>query len=200
MTGSGKTATLLELQHLGQQVVDLEALARHRGSSYGGLWTKSFPTQEQFENDLGMQLRALNGDEALWLEDESRRIGRLFIPDPLWEQMSTAHRVVLDIPRTSRVEHLVEAYGDADPRGLIESTRRIERRLGGLATRAAVSAIEQGDLAAACELILDYYDKTYTYGLSRRDPDLVHRIPLEAVEPTANAHAVLEVAGETDIP
>jgi tRNA 2-selenouridine synthase len=198
MTGSGKTPTLLELSHRGRQVVDLEGLARHKGSAYGSLWTDSFPTQEQFENELGMRLHDLDPSAPVWVEDESRRIGRLFIPDPFWKQMSAAQRIVLDIPRKARIEHLVDVYGDADPDGLIESTRRIERRLGGLATKQAVHAIQEGDLATACDIILAYYDKTYTYGLSRRDPERLRRIALDEVDPGKNARAALEAATSLD--
>ncbi|MCB0214369.1 MAG: tRNA 2-selenouridine(34) synthase MnmH, partial [Anaerolineae bacterium] len=79
-TGSGKTEILQVLKQQGEQVIDLEGLAHHKGSSFGALGEADQPSQQQFENELAMQWRQLNLQRPVWLEDESRHIGKLSIP------------------------------------------------------------------------------------------------------------------------
>jgi tRNA 2-selenouridine synthase len=74
-TGSAKTEVLNALKKQGEQIIDLEALAHHKGSAFGDLGEAASPSQEQFENDLFMHFRELDWNKAIWLEDESQRIG-----------------------------------------------------------------------------------------------------------------------------
>ncbi|RYE06659.1 MAG: tRNA 2-selenouridine(34) synthase MnmH, partial [Sphingobacteriaceae bacterium] len=90
MTGSGKTKILHQLKNLGEQVIDLEDLAQHQGSSYGTLGKLIQPTQEQFENNFALQLSTLNKNCRIWVEDESLTIGQRVIPNPFWHQMRNA--------------------------------------------------------------------------------------------------------------
>lgn len=168
MTGTGKTAVLTALSAQQVQVIDLEALAHHRGSSYGALGMPPQPTNEQFENQLAMGLSQLDPDRPVWIEAESRRIGLCRIPDALFQQMSLAPIVEIQRDRAERLALLVQDYGKADRQQLIIATERIRKRLGGLRTQQAVDFLQQGNLTAAFDLILDYYDQTYTYDLQRR--------------------------------
>lgn len=90
LTGSGKTEVLHALRDRGEQVVDLEGRANHRGSVFGGLGRGDQPTQQQFENDLALQWRALAPHRPVWIEDESRRIGDVGVPGALFNQMQQA--------------------------------------------------------------------------------------------------------------
>ncbi|MBS0656079.1 MAG: tRNA 2-selenouridine(34) synthase MnmH, partial [Verrucomicrobia bacterium] len=98
MTGSGKTEILHELAGLGEQVIDLEGIARHRGSSYGYMDAAQQPSNEQFENELGMALRKQDLTLPIWIEDESRMIGNCVIPNGLFQAMQQAPLVVVDCP------------------------------------------------------------------------------------------------------
>ena len=89
MTGSGKTHILDELEKTTAFCIDLEKLARHRGSSFGALGMEAQPSQEQFENNLAQQL-IKTGNNTIWLEDESRTIGAKIIPEGIWNQMREA--------------------------------------------------------------------------------------------------------------
>ena len=126
------------------------------------------PTQEQFENNLAAALAALPTDAPIWVEDESRQIGRLTIPPALFAQLHAAPRVVLEVPRAARVAKLAAEYGAEDPALLAEAIERLHKRLGGLATQQALAAVAAGNFPLMVELVLDYYDKTYTYGLAPR--------------------------------
>ena len=168
-TGTGKTDLLLALQTRGVGVVDLEGLANHRGSSFGGLGLPAQPSTEHYENRLAEALQELKakGIQHIWLEAESIQVGHCRIPKALFDQMSVAP--VLEIQRdlNSRVRQLVEVYGDLGADGLAEATQRISRRLGPQRTKQALDAIKCADWATACLAMLDYYDRCYAHELSR---------------------------------
>ncbi|HUF10614.1 MAG TPA: tRNA 2-selenouridine(34) synthase MnmH [Rhodothermales bacterium] len=185
LTGSGKTEVLAGLRDLGEQVVDLEDLAKHKGSAFGAIGLPDQPTQQQFENDLAIALSRTDPTRRLWLEDESRRIGRCMLPGELWTAMRNAPCLVLEKPTEVRRAHLIADYGRADPNALIDAIWRIQRRLGSESARFAAESVGSGDLETACRVLLEYYDKTYAHGLSQRNPSTVHRFGVE-VESTGD--------------
>ena len=168
-TGTGKTDLLRAMQQRGVAVLDLEGLANHRGSSFGGLGLPAQPSTEQYENLLA---EALNQHQQItapeiWLEAESAQVGCCRIPKSLFEQMKVAP--VLEIQRglDERVQQLVGVYGHQGGAALAEATRRISRRLGPQRTQDALQAIEREDWASACRATLDYYDRCYDRELAR---------------------------------
>jgi tRNA 2-selenouridine synthase len=165
-TGCGKTERLEELRAQGEQVLDLEGLAEHRGSAFGAIGKGPQPSQEQFENLIGGVLEGCDG--PVWVEDESRMIGKLKLPDALYAQMSEAPLVLMEVGLEERLDRLMRDYGEA-PRGeLVAATERIRKKLGGERADRAVAAIEKGKLRDAFELILYYYDRTYHYAIEHR--------------------------------
>ncbi|MEO0802007.1 MAG: tRNA 2-selenouridine(34) synthase MnmH [Cyanobacteria bacterium J06642_2] len=187
MTGSGKTDILHALAKLGEPVLDLEGLACHRGSSYGGLMQQPQPSTEQFENDIALRWDAFAPLRPIWIEGESQCIGTCRIPQALFEQMMRSPVVQIERSRAERIAYLVEIYGAANREQLVAATERIRKRLGGARSQAAVNAIRQGNLGPAADLILDYYDKTYTYDLARRAaPILTVDVSQQSARATAN--------------
>lgn len=195
MTGSGKTLMLYELAKQGAQILDLEHWANHRGSSYGNLGLPAQPTNEQFENNVALAWASLNSENPIWIEAESKRIGTCRIPQPLFQQMDQSPVIEVSRSRTERLEALVELYGAADRTELITATERIGKRLGGQQTKVAVSFLREGNLAAACNIILDYYDKTYTYDLKRRSVP-IHPIDVTGLTSESCATLLLEKANQ----
>lgn len=195
LTGSGKTDVLHQLAappHK-QFVLDLEGIANHKGSAFGAIGQPAQPTQEQFENNLAAVLADLPTDAPIWVEDESRQIGRLTIPPALFAPLRTAPRWVLEVPRAARVAKLAAEYGAEEPAELAAAIERLRKRLGGLATQQALDAVEAGDFSLMVELVLDYYDKTYTYGLAQRPGEPAKTfVPVASCDPMANAAALLE--------
>ncbi|MFM7641918.1 MAG: tRNA 2-selenouridine(34) synthase MnmH [Cyanobium sp.] len=184
-TGAGKTELLTALAAEGVAVVDLEGLAHHRGSSFGGLGQPPQPSSEQFENLLAQALDGLRGAEQIWLEAESAQVGRCRIPAGLWRQMKVAPLLEVRRPLPERLRHLVAIYGDQDPNALVDATQRISKRLGPQRTAAAVEAIRQGEMARACAQMLDYYDRCYdrdTAAHLATAVDLGERSPEESAE------------------
>lgn len=160
-TGSGKTEVLKALSEIGEQVVDLEHFARHKGSAFGALGESAQPTNEQFEAEVALCIAAFNPEKVVWMEDESRMIGKVYIDQGLWTQMRNARRVRLDIPRTVRVERLVKDYGKFDKEGLSNCILKIEKKLGGLVAKECLQALQNDDLKTVADLTLQYYDKSY---------------------------------------
>jgi tRNA 2-selenouridine synthase len=186
-TGSGKTDILKELEKQGEQIIDLEGLANHKGSTFGSLGQDPQPTVEQFENNLHQALINLDPGQRIWIEDESHSIGQVYIPLPFWRQMKTAPTFVLEIPLEVRVERLVEEYAKFPPELLKNAVERIKKRLGGKRLKEAIDALGQEDFSLGTEIALGYYDKAYLHGLDQRESSLIHHfvIPEDHPEKTA---------------
>lgn len=189
-TGSGKTAILHHLREIGHPVIDLEGLAEHRGSAFGSL-VEDQPTQQSFENRLADAL-AVEGSRPVWIEDEGRMIGRNNVPQPVYKAIRTSPVVVVQVPLEDRVQNLVEDYGETPASELVEAFDRISKRLGRERAQMAIRSVENRDYANAARIALDYYDRAYDHGLSKRDPGTVHRIKVETSNVEALSEAVLE--------
>ena len=192
MTGSGKTRILHRLRSMGEQVIDLEALAQHQGSTYGTLNKLVQPSQEQFENDLAAELSRLDRHRNIWVEDESITIGRCLIPKTFWHQMQTAPLFDLDVPVQQRIDALVREYGSLDKEFLVECTERIRKRLGLEQTKYAITAIREDNMPEFIRLVLVYYDKMYRRGLNTRDPGTITPLIIQAPNEETNALELLK--------
>jgi tRNA 2-selenouridine synthase len=174
-TGTGKTRILHAMRDAGAQILDLEALAHHKGSAFGFIGEQPQPTVEQFENNLCAALSALDLSQPVWLENESRSIGRVFIPDAFWKYMKEAPLLNVEIPHEARIANLVQDYTVGDKAALQIAFGRIETKLGGLRHKQALEALERNDFATAADIALAYYDKTYQHCLDINvSPDIRH--------------------------
>lgn len=214
-TGSGKTALLEALGAAGGQVLNLEALARHRGSVLGGVGGApedgddereaggTQPGQKAFETGIWHTLRGLDSARPVYVESESRRIGRLSIPPGLFETLIDSPCLRIAAPLAARVAHLVERYDD-----IYQRPEALRRRLdyflplvGHKAVAQWQQWIEQGrwsDLAQA--MVCSHYDPAY-----RRGGDALYRragaaqvIALERLDRDAiigAARAILQSSG-----
>lgn len=172
-TGSGKTEILHALRSAGEQVIDLEALANHKGSAFGAIEEDDQPSSEFFENKLYDDLRGLDFSKRIWVENESKGIGRVYIPDPFWGKMKKASLIHLEIPLEERARYLSETYGKYSHSELKKSFQAIQKKLGGLALKQAIEHIDNQDYISAAKIALRYYDKAYKHGLdSNTSPDI----------------------------
>ncbi len=195
-TGTGKTMLLAQLKTAGRQVLDLEGIAHHKGSAYGGIGETEQPTNEHFENLLWDELRKMDPALPLWVEDESRLVGRMKIPDPLFAFMRSAPVYFVDKPLEQRVGNLVEAYGKLPRPDLVAATARIAKRLGPQDTSATLEALAAGDMAQAARILLHYYDKTYSRGLAQRASGTVTLLAGTEMNGQALLAKLLEIDGE----
>ncbi len=197
LTGSGKTDLLPHLQQLGQQIVDLEGIANHKGSAFGSIGMPEQPSTEHFENLLGMELLRLSDEQPVWLEDESITIGRVVLPKPFYDRMQESPLIMLEVPKQLRVQKLAEEYCQTDKELLETSILKIKKRLGGLATQEALDAIATGDMEKMVAIALTYYDKTYSYELDRKKQVLP--LPLDSLDAAENAQRVVALARQHNL-
>lgn len=196
-TGSGKTQLLHRLSEMGEQVVDLEGLAHHKGSAFGALGEPPQPTTEQFENDLCSALSELDRGERIWVEDESRNVGRCIIPGEFYEQMRRSDMVFLDISREERARNLVKDYAKHDQEALKACVRKIEKKLGGDRMKEALDSIDQADYYRTAMVTLHYYDKAYLHSLEKNH-ERYHVLRADHVDPVSNAGLLLGFIRSTD--
>ena len=170
-TGSGKTEVLQLLATRGEQVIDLEGLAGHRGSLFGGFVGQGQPSQKMFESRLLGALAALDPARVVFIEAESSKVGERMVPPALWQAMSGAPRIELVAPAQARAAYLVRAYRD-----IVEDRAALDATLARLPTppsrkrleawRALADAGAFEDLALA--LMELHYDPAYRRS-SRKD-------------------------------
>ena len=199
-TGAGKTEVIKELEKAGEHVIDLEDIAKHKGSAFGNIGMPAQPTQEMFENVLSMRLRTLRYESnnspnsnpqliinhsPIWLEDESQRIGLINIPNDLWHIMRRSPLYFLEIPFEERLKHIVEEYGCFDKEKMIDAILRIKERLGGLEAKKAIEFLNEDNTIESFRILLKYYDKWYTKGLHNREYiiSLLHIVNCNSVTP-----------------
>ncbi len=160
-TGSGKTEILLSLRELGEQVIDLEGLASHKGSVFGGIGKDSQPTTQQFQNNLFDELLRLNRTEWIWTEGESRTIGKVYLPDAFWNRMKESVLIEIDVPVQNRIERLVDEYGKLREDEMENAISSLAKRLGEARKNEILNEYHQGNLEQTAKRLLEYYDKIY---------------------------------------
>ena len=196
-TGSGKTDILMELQKKGEQIIDLEGLAHHKGSAFGSIGELPQPTNEQFFNNLGKEWIALDFNKRVWLEDESVTMGHCGIPAALYNQMRRAEVINLDIPKKVREKRLVKEYANGDISGLENALLRISKKLGGLRAKTALDALKSKDFIKVAEISLEYYDKAYAFGLSKRDSAKIQTMIIGEDHPEKTADILVKLVEES---
>ncbi len=161
-TGSGKTEILHALKEKNEHTIDLEGLANHKGSSFGAIGQATQPSQEMFENLLGLALSKFSQTQkCIWIEDESQRIGTVMIPTAFFKLMRHSVCYFTTIPFEKRLQFIIKQYGAFNKSDLIDATLRIQKRLGGLETKNTIQFLDNGEIESAFSILLKYYDKWY---------------------------------------
>lgn len=200
LTGAGKTRVLQLLADAGQQVIDLEGLANHRGSAFGGIGQSIQPTTEQFENDLFARLEALAIDSTVWLEDEGNRIGTVVLPNSFYHLMRHSPAVFMDSSPDQRVENLLVDYGDLPIDELEKSISKIRKRLGPQHAEEAIAALKENNVRRAIEVVLAYYDKTYHKAASSMPRTEMPRLAIDNLADDAIIRATVAIADSIELP
>lgn len=161
LTGAGKTRQLHHLRELGEQVLDLEGLANHRGSAFGGIGQGGQPKTEQFENLIFESLYRMDPSRRIWIEDESRAVGQCMVPNAFFDQLHSAPAIFMDVDVSIRAENLVVDYGNLPQDEMNAAIDRISKRLGGQNVNSAKETLAGKELEMCARVLLEYYDKTY---------------------------------------
>lgn len=171
LAGSGKTELLAALRDLGEQVVDLERLARHRGSAFGSLPERQ-PSSAEFHRDVAELWAGLDPARLAWVEDEGSFLGSVRIPDELRRALERAPCIELVVPGKTRCRRILRQYGDAPIESLAAAVAAIRPRLGQARSTEILEAFAAGDLPHAVRILLGYFDEAYSQA-SRRHRRLV---------------------------
>jgi tRNA 2-selenouridine synthase len=193
-TGTSKTHILEHIRSSGNQVIDLEGIANHKGSAFGALGQPSQPTTEQFGNQLYVKWSHIDRNLPVWLEDESRNIGTVFLHDSFHNNMQNAPTIILLLDIEKRLPRLIQEYSIYPPEALQSSIQKISKRLGGGNTTDALKAVETGDFAKAIEITLNYYDKAYLFGIKKKKPENIIYVTSDTDDIAENAQKVMEAA------
>ncbi len=191
-TGCGKTEILHKIHEQGEQVIGLEKIANHKGSVFGALGQNSQPTNEQFENNLIAEWMKLDLNKPIWVEDESHSIGSNWIPDELYNLMKISPVLKIELDKKTRIKRLVNEYAVFDNKTLESCIQKIEKRLGGQNVKQAIESLEKGDLSNVADITLNYYDKSYNFGLKKREKGSVYKINFKIDNPGKNAKILIE--------
>ncbi len=170
LTGTAKTVILKELARRGEQVIDLEGLANHRGSLLGQEPERPQPSQKYFESLLAQEIAHFDPQRITWIESESNKIGQLHCPEALWKNMRQSQTVHIEAPLEQRVRHLLDEYHfftrDADALkqklGFLRSLRGDEQ------LQRWYSQIDAGQWESFVEdMLVNHYDLSYTQSINR---------------------------------
>lgn len=198
-TGSAKTEVLHRLARRGVQTIDLEGLAEHRGSLFGGRPGRSQPSQKMFESRLLAAMQGLDPARPVVVEAESSKIGDRMTPPALWAAMRQAPRLALVAPSEARARYLVAAYGEiAQDRAALDevlcrlpvspSEKRLETWRGW---------IDAGDLDLLAQALMDlHYDPAYNRSSRKDERPVVAEIPIDPLDEASLEAAVDQVMAE----
>ncbi len=167
-TGTGKTEILQEIKKKGAQTICLETLASHRGSAYGALGMPPQPRNEMFQNMLALEWMKVDKEQILFLENESLTIGPILLPPKIYDSIRTSLVIEIVMEKEQRIKRIVNEYGKFPVEDLIKNTEKLSKRLGGLNTKLAIEALQNGELEKWIEIVLVYYDKAYQFGNDTR--------------------------------
>ncbi len=198
-TGSGKSEILRELENAGEQILDLENLAHHKGSAFGGLMMPSQPTTEQFQNNLFEAILKLDLTKRIWVEDESITIGKVSLPVDFWRQMQKSTLLQMNVSKEVRIKRLVNEYGIANKEEFSLAMNKIAKRLGGQHLKAANEKLTQGDMESTIDILLTYYDKYYLGSIDKKKERIKIKLDWDGYDSASFAYKLIDTFGNSKI-
>jgi len=191
-TNCGKTRLLHELARQGEQVLDLEGLAVHKGSLLGDVPGRPQPTQKHFDTRVLDVLRRFDPARPVWVEAESKKVGRLLVPEELTAAMRRAPTIHLSAPMAERVRLCREDYAHfaADPRAMVARLQSLKPLVGGEELARWQALADAGAVDELFErLMTQHYDPAYSRSTTREfgPGDGANQRHLESLRPDALA-------------
>lgn len=182
LTGTAKTEILKHLATLGEQVLDLEGLAHHKGSLLGFDPEKSQPSQKLFESLINTALNKFSTEKVIWVESESNKIGNLHVPEMIWIQMKSAPQIEIIAPVSARIKHILKEYTHLteNPSILREKLAFIKHRVAGTVYESWQQLISDCHWEALVKSLLEeHYDPSYRRSMSN---NVRQTISIEKIE------------------
>jgi len=178
-TGTAKTKILNCLENMNAQVIDLENLARHRGSLLGSEINKKQHSQRYFESLLHNTIEQFDYTKPIFIESESSKIGKLHLPKKLWQKLNESDRLLLNVPIDERINFLLKEY-----KHLTKDCKLIEPFLSGMKGRISneklsnwTNLIQKQDWKNFVKEILEnHYDPKYNFSATKHKNKIKHNI------------------------
>jgi tRNA 2-selenouridine synthase len=161
-TGSQKTEIIHLLSAKGEQIIDLEGLAKHKGSAFGNLEGTAQPSHDLFQYELWKIWTDLDSSRPVWIEEEGKFIGKAGLPTSLYSRMQVAPMIELLIPFNERLNHIYSQYAACDHTAFAAAIRKLKPRMGRSNNDKAVHLLKTGRMKESIELLLNYYDEGYS--------------------------------------
>lgn len=190
-TGSGKTHILRQLHQRGANLLDLEALANHRGSVLGQEWDQvpqPQPSQKYFESQLLQALQSHQPGSCLWVESESNKIGQIYLPPSLWNQMKQSPGVAIEVPMADRIQWLLREYSHLteNPQMIKNKLQRLNSVYGRQKLQQWEQMIDAADGESLIgELLESHYDRSYRRSINRCYPHIQQTLTLPDLSDTS---------------
>lgn len=191
-TGCGKTEILGKLNLHGEQTLDLEKLANHKGSAFGALGEQPQPTNSRFSNLIFEHIRHYRPEKRLWVESESFKIGKVALPDELWKNMVMANGIEIVIPLDKRAEYIIGHYGKYPKEDLKASVNKLGDRLDRTEIEEMCERIDKNDLYPVVARLLKYYDKGYKRSREKTNCKNFVKFNLESTDAMINSGILLQ--------
>jgi len=171
-TGVGKTKILKLLKEKNEPVLDLEYLASNSGSVFGNIvFQGRSNTQKRFESLLLEQLKSIK-ENYIFVENESKRIGNVFVPDFLFKNITEGYNILINTSLENRIQNILDDYVNINIENkdekIIDAIIKLRKKLGNKKVNELVDKIKVVDYAYVIEeLMLKYYDPLYQYSIDK---------------------------------
>lgn len=162
-TGSGKTEILHALQQMGEQVLDLEALAGTDGSVFSGLKYAAQPRSYDFHKALEKKFRQFTPAKPVYSEREAYRMGKRLLPKYLFEWLEKAPGIYIESGRRNRIERIYNTYVKNDPLLFMQTVLALQSKMSSLRFTQCFEHLRQNDFDRAIGILLDHYDQQPAY-------------------------------------
>lgn len=197
LTGTAKTEILKHLAKLGEQVLDLEGLAHHKGSLLGFDPERPQPSQKLFESRITATLQEYSPEKIIWVESESNKIGNLHVPEKVWAQMKSAPQIEVIAPVRARIKHIIKDYTylTENPSVLREKLAFIKHRVAGTIYDSWQQLISDSQWEALVEsLLLEHYDPSYQRSMSNNIRKTISTEKIDTLEESSLASLAVKIA------
>jgi len=187
LTGTGKTEILKQLYSRGEQVIDLEGLANHRGSLLGAEPDQPQPSQKYFESLLVQHISGFTPSKMTWIESESNKIGNIHCPESLWLKMKTAKTIEITADMNERIKYLLAQYPQLteSPELLKAKINPLNHHYGKKQIQAWHKMIDHKQWNEFVSSILEnHYDPSYQRSISNNERTMAGKFNLPTINNT----------------
>jgi len=190
-TGSGKTLLLQHLEETGYPVINLEKIASHRGSAFGGMLLPTQPSQKEFESNIQNAVIRHTPSKYIFIEQKPSSIGKRKIPGWLSEKMKEGIHVQLNVDKKTRVTNILKEYKVAGKENFMEALQKLHQRLTLPVIKEMQSFLYSENYEAFIERMLDYYDNTSQYQAEKKATIVLDVEPGDIINTTKKLLALL---------